>query len=113
MLTKDLNGYVCNLKRRMFFGDDIKWTTKKIIIDPHGVCGRDRQYFLYCIEKIMKPDSPLEIGCNETVSVLGNKYIEEYYIVTIEESEELFEMIHTYMDCRVTDIEEREVKNNE
>ena len=113
MKTKSLNEYACDLKRRMIFEEDIKWATKKIIPDPYGVCGRDRQYFLYCIEKFMKPDSQLEIGYNETVSALGTKFIEEYYIVTIEESKEVFEMIRTYMDCNVLDIEEREVKNNE
>lgn len=113
MKTKSLNEYACDLKRRMIFEEDIKWATKKIIPDQYGICGRDRQYFLYCIEKIMKPDSRLEIGYNETVSALGTKFIEEYYIATIEESEEVFEMIRTYMDCNVLDIEEREVKNNE
>lgn len=104
MKTKNLNEYACDLKRRMIFEENIKWATKKIIPDSYGICGRDRQYFLYCIEEIMKPDSRLEIGYNETVSALGTKFIEEYYIATIEESEELFEMVRTYMDCKVLDI---------
>jgi len=113
MKTISLNEYACDLKRRIISGEDIKWATKKIILDPYGICGRDRQYFLYRIEKFMKPDSQLEIGCIETVSALGTKFIEEYYIVTIEESEELFEILRTYMNCKALDIEEREVKNNE